>query len=347
MKILCIGEEWRGSNASGMFNALSRLGHLIFIHNELSFLGLRSRTVPAKALNWLLRSVYVSDFNFCALRLVESFRPDLIFVYKGAFLKAETVFCWKRKGIPIVNFFPDVSFLAHGTNIPECVPLFDHLFTTKTFGARDLRLNFGVDESNVSFIPHGFDPGVHRPVSVDSGFVCDASFIGNSSLHKIACLRRLKEGVHEIDLRIWGSTWNKHKQCILSNSIQASSVEGDLYALALSSSRINIALLSEKVDGASRGDQITSRTFHIPAAGGFMLHQRTEEVLQYFDEDVEMACFSSPDELINKVKYYLRYETSREQIRQRGHVRALAEHSLDKRAETVIQRLKEKGIIGK
>jgi len=344
MKILCIGEEWRGSNSSGFFYALTRQGHIIHIVNELSHVSVKARDLFAKICNRLIRQFQINDLNEQLDRITSAFRPNLILVYKGAFVKPETVHGWKARGIPVIIFFPDVSFLAHGNLIPACIPLYDHIFSTKSFAADDIRRLFRRDKSSISFIPHGFDPLIHRPVrSVDDTFSCAASFIGSYSAHKQHYLVSLKMKLPDLDLKIWGGTWSGKSS--LKSSVQLISIEGDQYALALNQSHVNIALLSELVEGASRGDQITSRTFHIPASGGFMLHQRTEEVLHYFDEGKEMACFESVDELVEKVQFYLNNPIERIRIRDQGYKRALAEHSLDRRVQLVMTILKDRGLV--
>ncbi len=42
-KILCVGPQWRGSNAGGLFKALSRQGHLIEIIDEFYEIPLKAR----------------------------------------------------------------------------------------------------------------------------------------------------------------------------------------------------------------------------------------------------------------------------------------------------------------
>ncbi len=345
MKILCIGEEWKGSNASGLFFALSRVGCVVNIVNELKYVSVYASSFQTKFLNRVIRSFQVRDLNEQLKSITRSFRPDLILVYKGAYILPETIHFWKNLKLPVVNFFPDVSFLAHGKNIPACIPLYDHIFTTKTFAAHDLHVNFGYDPAKVSFIPHGFDPLIHRRMThIGSSFVCDASFIGNFSGHKESYLSLLVKRLPQIDLKIWGSTWVKSSTSELKKYIQNVGIVGDLYALALNASCINIGLLSEQVVGASSGDKITSRTFHIPGSGGFMLHQRTDEVLQYFEEGKEMACFSSAEEMADKVKYYQNHEAERKLIQEAGYLRAQRSYSLDVRAEQFLTILKQKEI---
>jgi spore maturation protein CgeB len=341
-KILCIGEEWRGSDASGLFYALSRQGCIVNVVNELSFISANAHSITGKILNRIVRRKQIDDFNQHIQAITAAFSPDVILIYKGAFIRPELLLLLRKWGYPVVNFFPDVSFLAHGKLIPLCVPLYDYIFTTKTFAANDLTANFSFDQKRVSFIPHGFDPLVHRPITSepDPGMQCDASFIGNFSKHKADYLSSLKNSIPNLNLKIWGGTWGAVKDRGLVEAVQGRPVIGDMYSLALNSSAINVALLSERVKGASNGDQITSRTFTIPASRSFMLHQRTDEVQEYFVEDKEIVCFDSPEELVDKVRYYLNAKQVRKRIRDSGYQRAVMEHSLDARAKlflTVLQ----------
>ncbi|HEY3402082.1 MAG TPA: glycosyltransferase [Ohtaekwangia sp.] len=347
VKILCIGEEWKGSNASGLFYALSRAGCVTSIVNEQRYISLAAGAFHVRAIHRAIRHFQVADFNTRLRQITNSFLPDLVLVYKGAFLKKETVLFWREQRIPVVNFFPDVSFMAHGSLIPEVIRFYDHIFTTKTFGAADLQRNFGIDSDKVTFIPHGFDPQVHRKIPViDDGhkFLCDASFIGGYTPNKYTFLKSLSERIPALNLKIWGNGWGGVQQ-EFPRAVQGIPITGDLYVYGINASTINIALLSEQVAGASSGDRITSRTFHIPGSGGFMLHERTDEVLQYFDEGRDMACFSSPEELADKTQYYLNHEQEREVIRQNGYERALRDYSLDHTATRFLKTLKERGVI--
>ena len=154
-------------------------------------------------------------------------------------------------------------------------------------------------------------------------------------------LAHLKEAMPDLKLKIWGDQWGKSTSASIKSSIQGKPVLGDLFAAAIQCSTINLGILSEQVSGASSGDLITSRTFHIPGASGFMLHERNEESVLYFKEDEECGFFDGANELVSKVKEYLADSAKREKVRVAGYKRAQAEHSLDARARTIIQQLKK------
>jgi hypothetical protein len=62
---------------------------------------------------------------------------------------------------------------------------------------------------------------------------------------------------------------------------------------SIRAARICLAIMSGKVQGVVQGDETSTRSFEIPACAGFMLHERTTELLDLYDEDKEVACFGS------------------------------------------------------
>ena len=339
MKILCIGPIWRGSNAGGLFKALGRNGCLIEVVDEFYYLSLLGESKAEKLLYKAIRPMQIKAFNHAILAQANLFEPDVVLVYKGHFVTPDTLTALKVK-YPIVNFYPDVSFHTHGSLLQKTLPMYRLVFTTKTFGIADMARQLG--QQNGVFIPHGYDPEIHRPIEVKGNLKeqlsADISFIGTWSARKEKYLTALAEGLPQATLKIWGSQWHKAGRQLLPY-IQGKPVLGDLYAATICCTKINLGLLSEQVRGASSGDLITSRTFHIPGTGGFMLHQNNQEANQYFEAGMEADFFSDETELLIKVKHYLDNEEQRLAISKTGQQRAKAEYSLDHRAAVVQQKM--------
>ena len=342
MKILCVGPLWRGSNAGGLFRALSRNGCYIDIVDEYYYLSFHASDLKTKVVQKLIRPLQVKEFNKAITDSINLFRPHVLLVYKGAFVVPETLKYAKEKGCRLVLFYPDVSMTAHGNYLPQDIPHYELVFTTKTFGIKDLEQTFGV--KNAKFIPHGFDPDIHRKLNISqedkNAYGCDVSFIGTFSPKKEKLLAALKKALPGIDLKIWGNQWFKSTDTVIKDSIQHTAISGDMYAMAIQCSKINLGILSEKVSGASSGDLITSRTFHISGSAGFLLHEKNEESVQYFIQDVEAGFFDGEEDLVAQVKKYLADDALREKVRMAGYQRALKDHSLDARAAVVIDHLK-------
>jgi spore maturation protein CgeB len=338
MRILALGPLWRGSNAGGLFRAMSRKGCLLEVIDEFYFISLQSKIKPVKVLERIMRPLQLAGYNTAIRKKIALFAPDVLFVYKGAFVLPETLLFAKQNHCRLVLFYPDVSTTAHGPNIPRAIPHYDMVFTTKTFGITDMETMYGV--KNAFFIPHGFDPEIHRqlPVSAEDrkSFGCDVSFIGTWSPKKESWLATLKSSLPDVNLKIWGEQWFKAGAPEIKECIQNTAVLGDLYAVAIQCSKINLGILSEQRVGSSSGDLITSRTFHIPGSSGFLLHERNEESVLYFDENKEAGFFADAGEMVKQVKFFLTNADLREKIRVAGYERAQKQYSLDERAGEVL-----------
>lgn len=85
--------------------------------------------------------------------------------------------------------------------------------------------------------------------------------------------------------------------------------------------------------------QIRLRDFEVPMSGGFYMVEYMEELEEFFDIGKEIVCYHSPEDLKDKIKYYLSHESEREAIRKAGHERCLRDHTWHKRFEKVFREM--------
>jgi len=342
LRILFDGPQWHGSNAKGLADGFRRLGHICVPVDQDRYVP-TGRGLASRAVRRLMQPAFVRDFNRAVLYNADRLDPHLLVVFKGAYIVPETIQRLKDRGIWTCVFYPDVSFMVHGSYIPRALPLYDHVFTTKSFGIEDMRSRLGVH--NATLLYHGFDPTVHRPLPdgsvVPTSFHCDVSFVGGWSAKKEEMILSVCRTLPDAKVNVWGTRWDSASAALKARLAVTGPIYGDMYAAAIQASRINLGLLHERVLGASSGDQVTSRTFHIPAAGGFMLHERTDELAKFFTEGKEVACFDGPEELAEKVAYYLGHDDERERIRLIGHQRCVSENSLVQRAQVIVNCYRE------
>ena len=88
------------------------------------------------------------------------------------------------------------------------------------------------------------------------------------------------------------------------------------YARVFRAFKINLCFLRKIND-----DLQTSRSVEIPACGGFMLAERTNEHLALFNAGTEADFFSSNEELLALCRKYLEDDGLREQIAKAGRRR--------------------------
>lgn len=333
-------DQWLGSDGYGGMKALRRAGWNVLVTPEWEYVPVKWRGLPMRLVGRALRPWAAGEFNADLLRIAETFRPEFLLVFKGRFVWATTLRRLREMGVKSYCFYPDVSFRAHGRYIPKALPEYDWIFTTKTFGIDDMRSQLGVTRSSV--LNFGYDPDLHRPISLSDQdiqrFGCEVSYIGTWSPKKERLLGELARRRPDLRLRVWGNQWERCRAPALSAAVMGRAVDGEDFVRAVCATDINLSILSERRVGSSRGDQVATRTFSVPACGAFVLHERTDEVTKLFQEDEEIACFDEIDELVAKLDVFLADSQRRQLIAARGREIVQAHHSWDQRIRSILDR---------
>jgi glycosyltransferase involved in cell wall biosynthesis len=339
LRVLVPTDVVLGGVATSAFNALLRAGCVVGSISESDFIPLSYHSFFMRAAAKALRPLGVREFNRALLQLTLSLKPHLFLAVKGRFIQAGTLRAMRVSGARLYNFFPDLSFTAFGPYLPQAAREYDWIFFSKSFGPKDLKTSLGVERS--SYLMHAYGPEIHRPRQLSredlAAYGCEVSFIGRWSPKKAAILEELARRRPNLKLKVWGDAWqNLAPQSPLRKFAVFRGVFGMQFPVAICASTINLGLLQEAIPGSSSGDEITMRTFEIPACGGSMLHERTRDLLAIYREDESCVCFEGIDELVGKIDLLLKYEPRRRAIAERGRAVVEQAHSWDHRARTIM-----------
>jgi len=338
LRVLYLGENWYGSCARACCASLRRLGcHVQDVNAQTTFPQLRRRASRA-ALRFFSRAL-VREYNELVLDTADWFKPDLLLAFKGNYLKASTIKTLRQSGIPTYNYYPDPSPFGYHSTFPDAMFQYDCVFYTKLYWEKELFLE---KFRARAFVPHGYDPEIHTLHTLHPDDVADyghdVTVVGTYSAHKEKLLDSLLALMPSIDLAVWGSGWTEscHSARVIP-TIQGHAVTGTTYAKVLNAACINLAIVEGIIyRGVRQYDETTTRTFEIPACGGFMLHERSRELLSLFREDKEVVCFDSLDELANKIAYYLAHPGERRSIARAGYERCVPAYSFDTRMAKIL-----------
>jgi spore maturation protein CgeB len=279
--------------------------------------------------------------NRSLLESARRFRPDLMLVTKAAYVAPATLAAIKEEtGAFLVNYATDDPFnpAVNTRALIDSIPLYDLYVSTKQAIIPDLRK---AGCQNIVYVPFAYEPSVHfpeKPASAEerTRFDSDVVFIGGADRDRAPFMRGIVSALPETRLHLYGVKWNRYPDL---RKYYRGKAFGRDFRLAINSAKIALNLVRR----ANRDGHVM-RSFEVPACGGFMLADRTDEHVELFEEDKEAVYFGSTGELVEKIRYYLTRDAERAAIADRGHQRVVGGHNTYRdRLDTIIKFIHENG----
>jgi len=175
------------------------------------------------------------------------------------------------------------------------------------------------------------------PLGKADQYLWDISYVGTASQYKLRWLEGIARAFPDRSFAIFGNGWRAMASgSPLAPHVMGLSATGDFLAKAIELSRINIAIHSGVDRKTGWRDLVSTRTFEIPACGGFMLHFGNDEVRALFEVGTEIDVFSSTAELKERIDYYLKNDDIRRSMIERAFRRAVPRDSMDNRARDLL-----------
>jgi hypothetical protein len=323
-KILFIGDLNQYGRGYQRYQTLKEMGHDVVAYSH-TYVSEPNKIRPPTLLYkifWKLR-IPLDDMgvNFALRREIKRNRYDVIWIEKGNMIWPWTLKHLKRAfpNSALISCSEDDMFVRHGHSLwyRWGICNYDIIFTTKTYNLSELLL-FGARRT--SLFLDSYDEKKHKRMLLTDlqrkRFSADVSAIGAFENERAMSMLYLAQ--NGIKITIWGNGWagwvGRHPNLDVRNEF----LFGEDYSRAISATRININFL-RKINR----DEVTSRSVEIPACGGFMLAERTGRHLSFFEEGIEAEFFSSNQELLEKVRIFLRKDLEREKIAMAGYQRCI------------------------
>lgn len=267
----------------------------------------------------------IAALNREFVRRAREVRPDVVFVDKGPFLRAEALDQVRREtGALLIHLNPDDPFGQAGhlgwRIFRKAIPHYDVHAVARDVNLEEYRR---AGARHVVRYHWAFDPEIHRPIPVDEatrqGLGGPVGFIGDWEQEREQLIVSLVRS--GIPVRVWGPRWDfKCRRRPAGLQIEGGNcLVGDDYATAICAFDVNLGCLRK-----TNRDLSTTRSVEIPACGGFLLAERTGEHQTMFVEGTEAEFFASPQELLRKVRHYLDHPAERQAVAAAGRQRCLA-----------------------
>ena len=262
------------------------------------------------------------------------FNPDLILALAQAPLTPESISTLKKLNIPIAFWFvEDFRTLKYWRDVAS---FYDYFFTLQRGEFIDELLSIGA--KNSYYLPQGCLPSVHKEINLSRDdidqYSADISFMGAGYYNRVQSFPRLLNH----DFKIWGTEWAL--ESLVGSRVQNKNKRVDPFDIVkiYNAGKINLNLHSSTShEGVNPvGDFVNPRTFEIAACGGFQLVDERSELADLMAPGIEVATFSSIDDLCKKVNYYLKYEDEARSIAAKGKTKVLKEHTIQHRMHEML-----------
>jgi spore maturation protein CgeB len=197
----------------------------------------------------------------------------------------------------------------------------------------------------IEYVPIGVDPEVHRPLQLTAEeyqkYQSDVCFIGGLGTAFHSQRRALVEYAIEqgVKMKIWGGYREHFTDSPILRCWQGQ-IWGEEQVKAMCASKIGLNFHGD-IEPAELAQGLNVRAFELPACGVFQLMERVPSVSEFFEEDKEIVCFESKEEMIDKIRFYLTHETDRRRIAEAGKRRVLSEDTWRSRVHQMLSHLEK------
>jgi len=280
---------------------------------------------PLKGMGYsVLRYNYLEKLNLIGkkkmnkeiLKLARSEKPDYVFhiTYRDE-ISLKTLKRLNQEGNKVVGWFSDDHWRFDKYSKFLAKNLFCSITTSKEAFIKYKRNNLNVIKSQWAS-----NPKYYHPVPAVEKY--DVSFAGQKYGPREKILEYLRE--NDISVDVFGKGWGNY-------------VPFDKIISVFSNSKININISASSLDPKIK--QIKGRIFEVPMCGGFLLTDYVDGLEEYFDIEKEIVGYEDEEDLLSKIKYYLKNDVEREEIAKNGYRAALERNTWNIRFNHIFKEL--------
>jgi len=193
---------------------------------------------------------------------------------------------------------------------------------------------------NAIYFPFGCNDKVFKKLEIPKKY--DVSFVGGWHPYREWLINRIRKS--GVNVKVAGYRWPEgevdqdamvqifNESCINLNL--SNSASWDMrYLLSSPKAVINRLRSSKNIE------QMKARMFEVNGCGAFQLSYYVEGLAACYEIDKEIAVYADADDLLDKVRFYLKYPDLREEVAESGFLRVIKDHTFKSNFERVFKRM--------
>ena len=317
MKLLVVGDGHSAIHEVAVFEAFQQLGHQVEAFYWQTYFNSQNPLMRLwqRIQNKFIIGPTLNRLNANLINTAEHFNPKLIFIYRGTHITPQTI-------IEIKQRLPDCLVYGYNNDDPfsgghppwlwrhflKCVPKYDLVFAYRKHNIQDYYA-YGAKRAELLMPWYVMEKGKPKKQNQLNMNKYDVIFVGHYERdNRTNYIKKIAESNFRFGL--FGPDWNRAPKFEwLSKYQPILPVRGQLYSEKIKSAKIALSFLSKL-----NRDTYTRRCFEIPAMGVFMLCQYSEDLTCLFEDGVDAVFFHNPDDMMEKIDYYIKQDKLREKI---------------------------------
>lgn len=338
LRILVVLPLYGGSLPIGRYvaTALKAEGHLVEVFEAPEFNSaydsLKNLKVTTDRLEYLQNS-FLNVVSQSVLAKVETFEPDLVLAMAQAPLNHQALKRLRRDGVTTAMWFvEDFRLFTYWKSFAPFYDIFAVIQKEPFF--EELA---AVGQPNALYLPLAAQPDFHKSLELSAvaqrKFGSDVSFMGAGYPNRRVAFRELVQH----DFKIWGTEWEGDHVLEPLVQLKGARVTPEDCVKIFNATKINLNLHSsiQADELVTQGDFVNPRTFELAACGAFQLVDKRSLMPEAFKEG-ELATFTSMDEFLEKIDYFLENPHECELFARKSQARVLKDHTYQARMRTLI-----------
>ena len=301
----------------------------------------------------VMQKVGKDKMNKKLLETVSQEKSVLCFFFLfGDEIKKETIRkITKESGSITFNWFADDHFRFYNFS-KYYAPCFHWVSTTDS---RAMEKYHRSGYKNVIKTQWACNHFLYKPLKLTK--IYDVSFVGQPHGNRREVIEKIRRA--GINIKCWGKGWPNGR---ISQEEMIKIFSQSKINLNLTKSSGNIGFralasifLKRELEGtlkfvnpkywfsnfqsisAQKREQIKGRNFEISGCGGFLLTNEADNLRDYYQDGREIVIYKNTDDMIDKIKYYLKHNEEREMIARAGYERTLREYTYEKRFQEIFK----------
>lgn len=263
-------------------------------------------------------------------------------MYQPLSVNRENILKWKKQFLAKRRYIHDISLIANlyeDNAYDQCLDLlpenmqayFRSIFEEAAFKWDGVNRVYGKTGQEILEYMKLVSPTlkINNPYNVEDVRYFEAMYLIRklANIERVCVLNLLAED-HDVYLY----TYSEVDETLMPKVHRRPPVQvGEATSFIYAGTKINLNIALKGIEGGT-----TQRIMDIMGAGGFVLTNYCEETAELFEEDKEIVMFRTPEELIQKVDYYLEHEEEREQIARAGHEKAMNDYTYEKKIKRLL-----------